>query len=257
MAADKILELIAKNLPYPQLNNQWVFRELDSSVSENQVIEYAVKSIEVPGLFPTLNTEKLPTGVSYYTSVEWDREWSLTFEEDTSMRVYDYFAKWKSSVFDSKKHCFNLEGGNYVKEFLIYLKRPAVPSLGASLAGDILKNSAKSASANILNSAIGRLVNKANSLVSDSLTEGGANITLVGRSISSMLDKTAGAVQGMIEGGFNSLLTDLNSHDDEISFVLDIRGAMIKSIDKISLDYEDGQPVTWKVSLTCDEVLIT
>lgn len=257
MAADKILEVIAKNLPYPQLNNQWVFREVDPSISGDQVIEYAVKSIEIPGLFPTLNTEKLPTGVSYYSSVEWNREWSLTFEEDSSMRIYDYFARWSSSVFDSKKHCFNLDNGNYVKEFMVYLKRPAVPSLGGSLAGDILKNSAKSASANILNSAIGRLVSKANSLVSDSLTEGGANITLIGRSISSMLDKTAGAVQGMIEGGFNSLLTDLNSHDEEDSFVLDIRGAMIKGIDRISLDYEDGQPVTWKIDLTCDEVIIT
>ena len=255
MAADKILDLIIKNLPYPQLNNQWVLRELtDSGLSST--LEYAVKSIDIPGLFPSLETEKLPTGVSYYSKVDWDRDWSLTFEEDTSMKVYNYFRDWSSSIYDSKNHCFNLEDGNYVKEFILYLKSPKEPSLGKSFAGDLLKNRMKSASANALHSALGRLINKANSLVSGTMTDGGANISLVGRTISSTFDRLTGSVQGGVEEGFNYFLQDLNSHDEEYSIILDMRGVMFKSMDKISLEYEDGQPITWKVNLTCDEIHI-
>lgn len=248
----KVLEELIYNLGYPVFNNQWILYE-ESELNTKQEI-YQVKSIELPNLFPKFETEALPTGVQYYKSVEFDKEWSITIEEDTNMTAFSYFKDWMKSIY--RGHQFRLSGGEYVKDFSVVLLSPStitadkIADITTSRVSDWGVNAANS----VVNSAVARLANRASQLLSSEMTSSGAGLTVVRRAADRTLDIVSGTLQAGISEGFGSLLSSLELHSEDILLTISLTGTLIKSIERLSLEYGDGEPIQWKVTLASDSV---
>ena len=248
----KVLEELIYNLGYPVFNNQWILYE-DSESNTKQEF-YQVKSIELPSLFPRFETDPLPTGVQYYKSVEFDKEWTVTIEEDTNMSAFSYFKNWMSSVYDDYR--FRLSGGNYVKNFSIVLLSPStitadkIAEITTSRVSDWGVNAANS----VVNSAVARLANRASQLLASGITSSRAGLTVVQRGADRVVDIVSSTLQTGISEGFGSLLSSLDLHSEDILLIIHLSGTLIKSIEKLSLEYGDGDPIQWKVTLASDSV---
>lgn len=249
----KILEELIYNLGYPVFNNQWVL--YDETLGKDTL--YQVKSVSLPNLFPKFETGTLPTGVQYYTSVEFDKEWSFTMEEDTSLSGIKYFADWANSIYSD--HQFNLQDGLYVKDFSLALLSPSGITATdiAEISTSRLAEWGVNASKEVLNSALGRLARKASELVSGAITSSGAGLTLLQRTTGRIFDTITDTLQAGISSGLNMLLQERGVHTEDTLLTLSMTGTILKGIEKLDLDYEDGDPIQWKVSLASDTIKAT
>ena len=254
MESGNILEELIYNLGYPVFNNQWILYE--ETVGKDTL--YQVKSVSLPNLFPKFETGTLPTGVQYYTSVEFDKEWSLTLEEDTNLSVLKYCIHWSRSIYNHTYHRFKLSGGNYVKDFSLALFSPAnmtaldVASIASTRLADWGVNAAKS----VVNSALGRLSERASNLISGGITNSGAGVTLVQRTSDRVLNTITDTLQSGVSTGLDMLLENTDFHSDSIILTLSMIGTILKSVEKLDLDYEEGDPIQWKVTLASDQIKV-
>lgn len=251
----KVLEELIYNLGYPVFNNQWIIYE-ESDLNTKREF-YQVKSVELPNLFPKFETGTLPTGVQYYTGVEFDKDWSITIEEDTNLSAYEYFRSWVRSVY--KSHRFQLSGGDYVKNFSIALLSPStITSLDiASITNSRLQDWGVSAANQVLSSAVGRLATRASTLLAEGITRSGAGVTAVQRTAGNIVDIVSGSLQAGLSEGFGSLMSQLNLHSDDVLLTISMSGTLIKSIEKLTLEYGEGDPIQWKVSFASDTIRVS
>lgn len=254
--ADSIIDQMAYRLSYPVFNNQWVLSDISSGTES---VQYQVKAVSLPNIFPKFSTETLPTGVQYYTKVEFDRDWSVTVEETRDMAVYRYFKNWCDHIYNHQRHTFTLTNGAYVKDFVIrmYSSKDLSSSDLSDLVLSRISNWAASTMNEVVNSALGRLATRVNGLISDALTTGGAGLGVVQRAASYPMNVLTGTAQNLVSSGVDMLLQNTGAQGDVEVFTVVMRGCLLKEIEKLDLDYEEGEPVQWKASLSCDSINVS
>lgn len=247
-----IKEEIAYRLPYPLFNNQWLLTLEDNSLSG---IQFMVKSVELPNSFPSLTTAELPNGNHYYEKADFDKEWSFTISEDIDARAYTFFKNWMDSVYDPVQHKFNLTGGNYIKDFRVALMKPGFmnQTIAQSITSTRTTNSLSNIAENIVaNSAIGRLEGMARQLIQGAITDSGAGVGIVQRSADYAVSTIGGIAQGAVSYGMDYAEMSADYHTESQAMAYKMNNTILKSIDKITLDYGDGEPLQWKVTLASD-----
>lgn len=246
----KVLEELLYNLDYPAFDNQWVLYDATSSLSQF----YQIKSISLPNLFPRFETDTLPTGVQYYTKAEFDKEWSITMEENVELSTIKYFSEWSRSIYSNQR--FQLSEGNYVKDFYLQLLSPSAISATdiATLTAGRVTNWGVKAADQLVSSALGRLANKATELLSGVITGAGAGLTLIQRAAGSSIGGLSSSLQSLASEGLSQLLTSLDLHEEDVLLTLNMTGTILKSIEKLDLNYEDGSPIQWKITMASDRI---
>ena len=246
----KVLDELLGNLDYPAFDNQWVLYEATPSLNQF----YQIKSISLPNLLPRFETDTLPTGVQYYTKAEFDKEWSITMEENVELSTIKYFSEWSRSIYSNQR--FQLSEGNYVKDFYLQLLSPSAISATdiAALTTGRVANWGVRAANQLVSSALGRLANRASELLTGIISEAGAGVTLLQRATVSSAGVLNSTLQSLASEGLNQLLTSLDLHSEDVLLTLNMTGTILKSIEKLDLNYEDGSPIQWKITLASDRI---
>ena len=246
----KVLDELLGNLDYPAFDNQWVLYEATPSLNQF----YQIKSISLPNLLPRFETDTLPTGVQYYTKAEFDKEWSITMEENVELSTIKYFSEWSRSIYSNQR--FQLSEGNYVKDFYLQLLSPSAISatdIAALTTGRVVNWGVRAAN-QLVSSALGRLANRASELLTGIISEVGAGVTLLQRAAVSSTGVLNSTFQSLASEGLNQLLTSLDLHSEDVLLTLNMTGTILKSIEKLDLNYEDGSPIQWKITLASDHI---
>ena len=253
---NKILEQTASNLGYPVFDNQWT---LSDTTNDSEEVEYQVRSVSLPNLFPKFQTESLPTGVQYYSSVQFDRDWSVTIEEDVGMGKLDYFQKWATSIYDQDELRFNLANGAYVRNFTVRLYSPAAVTSNdfQTIKQNRVTNWGTTVMEEVVNSCLGRLAQRASNFIGGTVASGQAGLTLFQRGAVYPVDMLSESARGVVSYGVDMLRKDTNLHSDIELMTVSLNGCILKEIDKLDLDYQDGSPIQYKISLACDSAKVS
>ena len=249
----KVLEDLVYNVPYPLFNNQWLLEEI-SGENEFTDMKFMLHSVSLPNPFPQFETETLPNGVSYYTDVKYEKEWSFTITETLDVRAFSFIKNWTDSLY--KNHSFNLANGEYTKDFLLSIYKPDSneSNITGGLVSQTIQNRAVTAADLAVTSAIGRLERGAAQVLARGITSSGTGATLVHRAVDYAVSSVGGSVEEVISGGADSLLAETNNHTESEALVYRMTNTIIKSVEKLDLEYGDGEPIQWKVTLASDQV---
>lgn len=245
----KVKDDLTFYVPYPLLNNQWLL-----TLNGFAGMEFMVRNVDLPNPFPNLNTEELPNGNHYYTKADYEKEWSFTIFEDVDVRAFTFFNDWLNSVYDPENMQFNLKDGEYTKNFTLTLKKPSEMDLAtsATITSQRMLNNLVDIAETRINSAIGRLEKMASELISSNLTKSGAGVPILQKLATAPTSLVSGVAKEVVSYGFEKLLLDTNHHTEDSALIYNMTNTIIKSIDKISLEYGDGDPIEWKITLASD-----
>lgn len=247
----RIVEDLSSRIPYPVFNNQWLLRDI-TSYREFSGMEFMVTSVELPNPFPEFETEQLATGISYYTSVKFDRDWSFTISETLDTRAFSYIEDWVDRVFDRKNHVFNLSGGTYTRDFYLELYRPeSSDSYGIkqNIVGSIADSTNK-----LINSVIGRLEERVSQLLAGKITGSNSPVSsLVHRASDYATGVAKDSLGNFVSSATESFMSD-SPHEESVYLAYTMNNTILKSVEKISLEYGEGEPIQWKISLSSDEI---
>lgn len=245
------------NLGYPVFTNQWTFKDITGLINLSNPLQYSVRSIDLPDLFPTFETENLPTGQPYYTKASVDKTWSISLEETSDLTTLDYFVKWSNKIFDVENFNFTLDN-DYSKDFLIEVMSPS--ELNAITSAEILAGRATDwavkAADNFVYSALGRLTRKAKEIIGEGISDSGAGVTVLQRTMSASTDLIKDTLGSVVSGGLDLLKTDKTYHIENPLISFTMKGTILREIEKVALDYTSDDTVKWKVNLASDLIEI-
>lgn len=254
-----IKNTLSSNIPYPLFNNQWVLR-LEKNIGETGFpsLEFMVKDVSLPNSFPSFATEELPNGNQYYTKIEYDKEWSFTLNESVDIKAFAFFKDWIDSFYDPQNHQFNLRDGAYTRNFSLTMYRSAPISAGdiEGIKRNRTLNSLVNLGDSVLNSGLARLEGIANQILAKGVTSSGAGNSLVHRFVGASTGTIESVLSSGISYGFSLLEQEENFHTEDIAMRYNLNNTILKSIDKLSLEYGDGEPIQWKITLASDIIKV-
>lgn len=253
MSDNKILDQMINNINSPIYGSQWTLSDVTEGAKD---IQYKVRGIDPPSLFPSFETESLSTGQPYYSKVVFDPEWSITLEEEIGMPVFEYLQQWKEQIFNPETLTFRL-GSAYKKNFqlILYAGNKINPDQLQALYTSRMINAATNAGNIVLSSAVNRLTQKCNELLNGAMNNAGAGVIPLLSLEEFITRSTGGVLADLVDLGLDSILKNLNIHDsDVVALILNLNGVLLKGVEKLSLSYDSTEAIQWKVNLTSSSV---
>lgn len=240
------LDEAINNLSYPVFSSQWTLEDTTPILYKalSKRIPYLVKSVELPKSFFSLEMDKTYSGEPYYNKAEINRDWSVTLVENVNLEAFTYFKRWHEEVFDPTTFMFDLSVPARTFKVTLYTSRLSEVDRDLLMSKEA-KNFGVSVLDSLTSSAIGRLARLFSQLTEN---RGTLTNTLLNRSLGTVKDAGTEALGDKI----SSPLEDTNIHGEHSILEWEITGVKIKSIESLTLDYEQTNKIEWKIDLSCE-----